>query len=472
MINLKKYLTYSLIIIVISSCTGQSVNQKNEWDNLEKILSQIQLPNIPSAEFKLTDFGSESQLKSNIKPYLEEAISKCSSLGGGKIIIPKGEYFSKGPIHLKSNINLHFEDGVVIKFSNDPKDYLPVVFTRWEGVECYNYSPLIYAYEQENIAITGNAFLDGQADNEHWWPWKGKTEYGFKKGMPSQLDDYARPRLLKLDEEQVDVSKRIFGEGYYLRPNFLQLYKCKNILLSDIKLINSPMWVIHPVLCENITIRNVKTVSHGPNSDGCDPESSRNVLIENCYFDNGDDCIAIKSGRNFDGRRIATPSENIIIRNCVMKDGHGGVVIGSEVSGGCRNVYAEKCKMDSPNLDRMLRIKSNSLRGGFVENIFVRDIEVGTVSNAIFLIELLYEMKEGEKGNYPPTVRNISVENVKSNKSEYGLQLIGIDNPQIEGINIANCEFNNVEKGNFVKNVKSISISNVKMNGELIKEIK
>lgn len=472
---MKKYkIIFSILLIVFAniSCTYQSVSNNSEWDKVDKIIAGIKLPAIPSTQLSITDFGTLEELTSNIKPYLDKAIEKCSSLGGGKIIIPKGEYFSKGPIHLKSNINLHFEDGVVIKFSNDPKDYLPVVFTRWEGVECYNYSPLIYAYEQENIAITGNATLDGLADNENWWPWKGKTEYGFKKGMPSQLDDYARPRLLKLDEEQVDVSKRIFGEGYYLRPNFLQLYKCKNILLSDIKLINSPMWVIHPVLCENITIKNVKTVSHGPNSDGCDPESSRNVLIEDCYFDNGDDCIAIKSGRNFDGRRIAVPSENIIIRNCIMKDGHGGVVIGSEVSGGCRNVYAEKCKMDSPNLDRMLRIKSNSLRGGFVENIFVRDIEVGTVSNAIFLIELLYEMKEGEKGNFPPTVRNISVENVKSNKSEYALQLIGIDNPQIEGIYVANCEFNNVEKGNFLQNVKSITLYNVKVNGELIKEIK
>jgi polygalacturonase len=469
---LKKILLSLIIFFAAAFCNDQSINRNDEWKNLDKILTQIKLPQIPSAQFKLTDFGPLDEIKTNIKPFIDEAVKQCSSVGGGKIIVPKGEYFSKGPIHLKSNIHLHFEDGVIIRFSNNPSDYLPVVFTRWEGVECYNYSSLIYAYEQENIAITGNAILDGQADNQNWWPWKGKTEYGFKIGMPSQLDQNARARLFKLDEEQVDVSKRIFGEGFYLRPNFLQLYKCKNILLSDIKFINSPMWVIHPVLCESVTIKNVKTVSHGPNSDGCNPESSRNVLIEDCYFDNGDDCIAIKSGRNFDGRRIAVPSENIIIRNCVMKDGHGGVVIGSEVSGGCRNVFAENCKMDSPNLDRMLRIKSNSLRGGFVENIFVRNIEVGTVSNAIFLIELLYEMKENEKGSYPPAVRNIRVENVKSQKSEYALQLIGLDNPKIEGIIISDCEFNNVEKGNYIQNVKSISLNNVRINGELIHEIK
>lgn len=470
--NRKVISSILIVLITVVSCTSKLVLKSDKWDQVNRIISEIKLPNIPSKQIIITEFASSEELKQNIRQYLNKAIEDLSKEGGGKIVIPKGEYFSNGPIHIKSNIHLHFENDVVIKFSNNPKDYLPVVFTRWEGVECYNYSPLIYAYNQENIAITGNAVLDGQADNEHWWPWKGKTEYGFKKGMPSQIDDYARPRLLKLDEEQVDVSKRIFGDGFYLRPNFLQLYKCKNILISDIKLTNSPMWVIHPVLCENVTIRNVKSISHGPNSDGCNPESSRNVLIEDCYFDNGDDCIAIKSGRNFDGRRIATPSENIIIRNCIMKDGHGGVVIGSEVSGGCRNVFAEKCKMDSPNLERMLRIKSNSLRGGFVENIFVRDIEVGMVSDAIFLIELLYEMKEGENGNFPPIVRNIHLENIKSNKSEYGLQLIGIDNPQIDNIYISNCEFNNVEKGNFIQNVKSITLNNVKVNGELIKELK
>lgn len=471
---MKNFKIISVLIIIISflGCVDKTEVQKIGWENVESILAQIELPQIPLAEFKITDYGSLEELSANIKPFIEKAIQECSGKGGGKIIIPAGQYFSKGPIHLKSNINLHFEDGAIINFSNNPDDYLPVVFTRWEGVECYNYSPLIYAYGQENIAITGNGVLNGQADNNNWWPWKGKTEYGFVKGMPSQLDDYSRARLLKLDEDQVDVSERIFGDGYYLRPNFVQFYKCRNILLSDIELINSPMWVIHPVLCENLTVRNVKTISHGPNSDGCNPESSRNVLIENCFFDNGDDCIAIKSGRNFDGRRIAVPSENIIIRNCTMKDGHGGVVIGSEVSGGCRNVYAENCKMDSPHLDRMLRIKSNSLRGGIIENIFVRDIEVGTVSNAVFLIELLYEMKEGEVGNFPPTVRNISVERVRSNKSEYALQLIGIDNPPIDGIKISDCEFNNVEKSNFIQNVKSITLTNVTLNGKQIDGLK
>ncbi len=469
----KIILSFSIITaLFFISCIDRNEFQTVGWHSIDSILTKIKPPQFNDLSYIITDFGNVEEVKKNIKPFLDKAISECNSMGGGKIIIPEGEYFSKGPIHLKSNINLHLEDGAVIKFSTDPDDYLPVVFTRWEGVECYNYSPLIYAYEQTNIAITGNGTLDGQADNTNWWPWKGKTEYGFTKGMPSQLDQNARPRLLKLDEDQIPVSERIFGKGFYLRPNFIQFYKCSNVMLRDIKVINSPMWVIHPVLCENVTVKNVKSISHGPNSDGCNPESSRFVLIEDCYFDNGDDCIAIKSGRNFDGRRINVPSENIIIRNSTMKDGHGGVVIGSEVSGGCRNVFAENCKMDSPHLDRMLRIKSNSLRGGVIENIFVRNIEVGTVSNAVFLIELLYEMKEGEKGNFPPTVRNIQVENVESRNSEYALQLIGLDDLPIDGIKLKDCRFNNVQKGNYIQNVKNISLNNVYLNNQLLEEVK
>jgi len=212
---------------------------------------------------------------------------------------------------------------------------------------------------------------------------------------------------MKMNNEGVPVEKRIFGKGYYLRPNFVQFIKCKNILLEDITITNSPMWIIHPVLSENITIKNVKTISDGPNTDGCDPESCKNVLIDNCYFDNGDDCIAIKSGRNLDGRRINVPSENIIVRNSIMKDGHGGVSIGSEISGSCRNVFIEKCKMDSPNLDRALRIKSNSYRGGIVENIFMRNVEVGEVSNAVVNLNMRYDPNEGNDGKYPPVFRNI-----------------------------------------------------------------
>src|ERR1043165_6238828 len=201
-----------------------------------------------------------------------------------------------------------------------------------------------------------------------------------------------------MGDQGLPVAKRVFGEGDFLRPNFIQPYRCRNVLIEDVSIVRSPMWEIHPALCTNVTVRGVKISSHGPNNDGCDPESCRDVLIENCVFDTGDDCIAIKSGRNNDGRRVAVASENLIVRNCTMKDGHGGVVIGSEISGDCRNVFVENCKMDSPNLERALRFKSNAQRGGVLENIFMRNVEIGRVAEAVLTIDLIYE--EGDKGPY------------------------------------------------------------------------
>ena len=216
------------------------------------------------------------------------------------------------------------------------------MFTRWEGVELMNYSPFIYAYEAENIAITGPGTLDGQAGPDHWWDWRGTRP---ERGRPD------RRRREPADRDAgrgVPVAERVFGEGHFLRPNFIQPYRSRNVLIEGVTIVNSPMWEIHPVLCQSVTVRGVTVNSHGPNNDGCNPESCRDVLIERCTFDTGDDCIALKSGRNDDGRRVNVPVENVVIRDCSMKDGHGGVVIGSEISGGARNVFAERCRMDSP----------------------------------------------------------------------------------------------------------------------------
>ena len=285
--------------------------------------------------------------------------------------MPKGIYLT-GAIHLLSNINLYISKDAVVKFSTETKKYLPVVYSRWEGVECMNFSPLIYAYEQENIAVTGEGVLDGQGAGNTWWSWKGTKDSGWKQGEPNQID--ARRKLFEMGERGVPVAERVFGDGFSLRPNFFESYKCKNILIEGVTFKNSPMWFINPVLCNNISLVGVRTEGLGPNNDGCDPESCSDVLIKNCFFNNGDDCIAIKSGRNNDGRRVNVPCENIIIQGCKMKNGHGGVSIGSEISGGVRNVFIENDTMDSPLLDRVLRIKTNSIRGGIIENVFMRNI--------------------------------------------------------------------------------------------------
>ncbi|MBV9772985.1 MAG: glycoside hydrolase family 28 protein, partial [Gemmatimonadetes bacterium] len=283
------------------------------WELVPRILARIRPPVFPRRDFPVTRYGAVGNGTTDNTRAFRRAIAACAAAGGGRVVVPAGRFLT-GPIHLKSRVNLHLSRGATVAFSRDPKAYLPPVLTRFEGVELMGYSPFIYALDQHDVAITGEGTLDGQADETHWWPWKAA-----KAPAPNQVA--ARTRLIAMMEAGVPAAQRVFAEGSYLRPQFIQPYRCRNVLIEGVTIVNSPMWEIHPVLCTNVTVRGVKIDSHGPNNDGCDPESCRDVLIENCVFDTGDDCIAIKSGRNADGRRIAVPSENIVIRGCRMKDG-------------------------------------------------------------------------------------------------------------------------------------------------------
>ena len=423
------------------------------WEQVGGILSRIKAPQFPNKDYNITDYGAVGDNEKDCTNAFEKSILAAHRAGGGRVVVPPGTFLT-GPIHLKSNVNLHVSDDAIINFFVDPNRYMPIVYTRFEGIECMNYSPLVYAYEQENIAVTGKGILDGRASDENWWRWK-RSQSGDVK------------TLGKMGDTGIPVSQRVFGAGKQLRPNMIQAYKCKSVLIEGVTIKNSPMWHIHPVLSTNVTVRNVRVIGHGPNNDGCNPESCKDVLIEGCYFDTGDDCIAIKAGRNKDGRRVNTPSENIIIRNCQMKDGHGGVVIGSETSGGTRNVFAENCTMDSPNLDRALRIKTNSVRGGTIENIYLRNIKIGQVAEAVLKVNFQYG--EGDAGDFTPTVHNINMENVTSGKSKYALSISGYERSPITGIHLKNCIFNNVEKNNVLIGVKNLTLENVKINGEAVK---
>ena len=450
--------------ILFISCSDSNNNISDEyWLEAKKIESKIITPTFKNTLYDIKNFGAVGDGITDCTEAFKNAIVECNKNGGGKVLVPKGTYYT-GAIHLLSNVNLHLDENAVLKFSTDSKKYLPFVYSRWEGVECMNYSALIYAYGQENIAITGKGILDGQAANKNWWNWKGKNDFGWIEGMPNQNE--GRIKLFELGENDTPVEDRNFGEGFYLRPNFIQFYKSKNILVQGITLKDSPMWFINPVLCYNLTFRDLKIEGMGPNNDGIDPESCENVLIDNCYFDNGDDCIAIKSGRNNDGRRVNVPSKNIIIKNCKMKNGHGGVVIGSEISGGANNIFVEECIMDSPELDRALRIKTNSIRGGKISNIFVRNLTIGEVKEAILKINFYYE--EGDAGKFIPQVENIVMENIKSKKSDYAIWIKAYERSKIKNVKIYNSEFENVLNENILENVDSITYSNVQINKKLV----
>lgn len=459
----KIYFIYLILFTGVAfNCSGISSNEfSDRWEQASTILERIVPPTFPEEVFNITSYGAVGDGLTDCTEAFKLAIEDCAKNGGGKVLVPQGVFLT-GAIHLKSNVNLHITEKAIVKFSDDKSKYLPLVFSRWEGVECMNYSALIYAYGQENIAITGKGLFDGQGSNENWWSWKGNKEYGFQEGMPNQKK--GRQKLFELADKNISPEERIMGEGYNLRPNFVQFYKSKNILIEGVTFKNSPMWFINPVLCQNISVIGVTVEGLGPNNDGCDPESSKDILIKDCYFNTGDDCIAIKSGRNNDGRRINVPSENIVIQNCKMKEGHGGVVIGSEISGGVKNVFAENCLMSSPNLDRAIRIKTNSVRGGKIENIFVRNIEVVEVKQAVFTINFFYE--EGDAGEFTPSVNNVVLENVTSKKSSYALWIKAYDRSPVTGLKIVNCEFSNVKDGNIIENVKSPIIKSVQINGK------
>lgn len=447
--------------VLLCACQPQQAPPEEGWEDLRAILERIVPPQFPDRDFSITDFGAASGGITDCSDAFRAAVESCAASGGGRVVVPAGVYLT-GPIHLKSNVNLHLTDGAVVKFSTDAKQYATLVLTRWEGVECMNYSALIYAYEQHNIAVTGTGILDGQGSAESWWSWKGKGQEGWKEGMPSQKK--ARDKLFAMAEGGLPVEQRIFGEGHYLRPNFIQPYRCTNVLIEGVTFKNSPMWFIHPVLSTNVTVRSVTVVGLGPNNDGCNPESSKDVLIKDCYFDTGDDCIAIKSGRNADGRRLNVPSENIVVQSCRMKEGHGGVVIGSEVSGGVRNVYAENCVMDSPNLERALRFKTNSVRGGVIENIFARNIEVGEVSEAVVKVDFYYE--EGDAGPFTPVLRNIHIRNLKCTKGMFAVWVRGYERSPVENLVLEECEFRGIAKPNVVEGVKNFRSRDVTVNGK------
>ena len=403
----------------ISSCDKKEVSS---WDKMVEVNNQIVSPVFPDRTFVITDYHDvKDTLYTNA---INQAIAICSEQGGGKVVIPNGEFFTAS-IRLKSNVNLHLSDSTILKFTTDPFLF-DTVQTRIEGIDCYNISPLIYAYGESNIAITGNGVMDGQADRSNWFSEsriRGIVQEDGKKINEKTL-------LYEMKEDSIPFKERVFMRENGMRPQFINLYKCKNILLEGFTINRSPFWLIHPLLSENITVRKVKMQSHGYNNDGCDPESCRNVLIEDCDFDTGDDCIAIKSGRDEDGRYW-------------------------------------NCTMDSPELDRIIRIKSNAIRGGEVENIFVRNIRVGECKESILGFELKYW--HVDDGPYLPYFHNIHLENVTSKKSQYVLHLDGFeDKIRARDIFIKDCTFDGVMKPeiNKVIGVENIHFENVTVNGQ------
>jgi polygalacturonase len=390
---------------------------------------EVKPPSFPDRTFDVRSFGAVDDGRTLNTEAFRQAIKACHEGGGGIVCVPPGDWLT-GPIHLRSYVNLHLEKGTLLRFSTRPANYLPVVFTRWEGVECYNYSSLIYARDCENVAVTGVGVLDGQG--QAWWHWK-------------RLQREAAQTLYDAQSKGMPVEKRVFGtEEAALRPQFLQTIHCRNVLVEGVTFTNGPMWTVHPVYCENVLVRGIAVRSEGPNTDGINPDSCRNVLVEGSSFHTGDDCIAINSGMNEDGWRVSRPCENVLIRDCIMSEGHGAVAIGSGMSGGVRNVYVRDCTVTGG--DQGIRLKSMRGRGGFVENVYFEDIQMANLRREAIVLNMYYgSSTAASQSDAPPAFRNIQIRNVTCDSAAVAVAIRGLPEQPIEKVVLEDLHLNAVE---------------------------
>jgi polygalacturonase len=418
------------------------------WDEADRIVAEIREPVFASCSLNVREQGAVGDGTQDDRPAVQETIDQCNAAGGGTVIVPAGTYWLEGPLHLKSHVNLHLEAGSTLRFSADLEDFLPVVYTRWEGTQLYNYSPFIYAIGAEDIAITGAGTIDGNSG--------GKFDGWFKLQKPDQN------RLRTMGDRNTPLEERIFGEGHYLRPSFIQFINCERIKLEGVKIIESPFWIIHPVFSKHITIRDVYIESMVLQNDGVDIDSSSYVLIEGCTFRTGDDAVAIKSGRDREGRELARPSENIVIRNNTCLEVHNGFAIGSEMSGSVRNVFIENNKIEHGR--NLIFFKSNLDRGGVVESVYVRNIEVGQASHNLIRFQTDYHSFRG--GNHPPTFRHFRIEDVTCREAKSGIRVEGhVDSP-ITDVVICNVIIEKAETPVVIHEHDQVELIDVMINGK------
>lgn len=452
---MKKTLLLLVGSMLIFSCCNSGAGNKaaaveaTGWDMVPEIMKNISAPQFPDSVYNVMDYGAKADTTFNSLPAITAAINECNRYGGGKVLIPAGTYFIKGPIVLKSHVNLHLEEGARLEFSTEPSDYLPMVLTKWEGTECYNYSPFIYCYQGVDVALTGKGEIDGNG---------AVTFNGWRAKQDPAVD-----KLRQMGNDSIPVYERVFGEGSYLRPCMIQFYGCKNVLIEDVKIYDSPFWIIHPVFCDNVIVRNVFIDGNNYNNDGCDPESCTNVLIENVDFNVGDDGIAIKSGRDQDGWRIGQATENVIIRNCHFA--RWAITIGSEMSGGVRNIFIEDCKIDSCR--NGIYFKSNLDRGGFFENLYMRNITADICLWGMVNFRTDYHGYRG--GNHPTIFKNITIENVVCNRVDsVGIMANGIPEAKLHNITLRNIEIKKAPKATQMQNVVNLVLDNVTVNGKTV----
>ncbi|UFU02783.1 glycoside hydrolase family 28 protein [Ruania suaedae] len=424
------------------------------WHRADAIVRRVQPPTFPDHEVRVEDHGAVGDGRSDCSAAITAAIDDVRRSGGGRVVLGAGTYRT-GPIRLYSNIDLHVAAGATVEFIAEPERYLPPVLTRWQGVEMMGYSPLITAHDAENVAITGTGTLDGGADNEHWWPWCGLEEFGWLPGIVEQESDWKY--LVALVREGVPPEGRVMAPARNFRPNFIEFYRCERVRVQGVRIVRSPMWEIHPVLCTGVLVEDVQIETHGPNNDGVDPESCTDVVIRRCRFDVGDDAIAIKAGREEDAERVDRPCRNVVIEDCTMVMKYGAFTIGSELTSGVHDVYVRRCTIGGPDLWYGLYIKTNAARGGYVENVYVDDVDASHLQREFLSCNFL--RGEGLAGLRTPTVRHIRISNVRVGRARRALHLAGFDHSPIADVRISDSSFESMAEPDSIENVVGLSLT-------------
>ena len=501
---MKKHLSlFVIIVLVLMGCAQKQPKccLQNKVNDLTATaafdMPQIDLPQFPNRSINVLEKGAINDGSTLTTQAIQDAIDEISASGGGKVVIPAGVYLT-GPIVLKSNVNLHTERGALVVFSPDFSLY-PIHDASFEGLDTKRCQSPISAYNAVNIAITGHGAFNGSGD--YWRPvkkakltasqWKKKIESGGvlsddeKIWYPTEGAKYAVTLCQDQNVPAGNYSDSIWEYIHaFLRPVMLNFISCKNVLLEGVCFENSPAWNLHPICCENIVLANlnVRNPWYSQNGDGVDVESCKNVVITDCMFDVGDDAICMKSGKNEDGRRRGIPAENIIVNGCTVYHGHGGFVVGSEMSGGVKNIEVKNCLFEGTDVG--LRFKSTRGRGGVVENIFISDIFMTDIPNEALLFDLFYGGKgAGEETDeeiaarmgamVPPVTeetpqfKNISIENVVCRNAKRPIYFNGLPEMPIQNVSLKNIRMTGGENSQFNR-TENLTIEEVYINGQAL----
>ncbi len=448
----------ALIAIMSARAPGAEAGKAvgSDWNSVPDLLKRIAVPIFRQQDFDIKSHGAKGNGTDDDLPALKAAIEACTKAGGGRVIVPPGKYLLHGPIHLKSGVNLHLAAGAMLRFSGEPDHFLPTVETRWEGTLMHGYSPMIYANGAKDIGITGKGVIDGGGDKV------------FAKWAGRQKAD--QQNLRRMGAEGTPLDQRRFGKGHWLRPSLVQPFRCQRVLIEGVTLRNGAFWMLHPVLCSDATVRKVRIESPRINNDGCDPDSCERVLIEDCVFRTGDDAIAIKAGRDDDGRKLARPTRDVVIRRCDISS-HNGIAIGSEMSGGVHRVFIEDCTIrkaggSGSGSGAAVFLKATRDRGGVIEGIRVRRLTIDRAKRAVLRIDPSFN--HGYRGtNHPTVVRNVLVEDVTCRKAEkFAIHIAGFADMPVQDVTIARMTVDAAETPLLIRHAKGLRFEEVLVNGK------